>query len=116
MRSWDSICPVCLRESIEATRIRSAVPWQNDGRMENRTHCDDALLVHCRACGNFVVTDCDRENLRSERLRTWNSAHLSALLREQTIRGLPPFWLQFGMAPYGPLEREDFASVDLENC
>jgi len=49
----------------------------------------------------------DDVNLKSTRLRNWNPAHLSALVREQSIRPLPTFWLQYGSGPYGPFEWQD---------
>jgi nucleoside 2-deoxyribosyltransferase len=115
MRQWDGVCPVCLREGVEGRFIESAAPSQNGDILPNRTHSDDAILVQCSACGEFVVTGCDLVNLRSERLRVqWSPAQLSALLREQTIRGLPPFWLRYGMDPYGPIKRENLAPIDLD--
>lgn len=118
MRNWDSICPVCLREGVNGTEIRSSEPW-GDG-FNNRSHIDNAVLVDCPACGRFAVTDQDHINLKSQRLRTWEPAfRLSALLREQAIRALstrplPPFWLRFGMDPYGPLQRKDLTPIDLD--
>lgn len=115
MRSWDSVCPVCLRQGVEATPMESAVPCRNGAQMENRTHSDDAVLVQCPVCGDYVVTDCDRVNLRSERQRAkWDHLRLSALLREQTTRSLPPFWLQCGMDPYGPLERTELTPINVD--
>lgn len=111
--SWDGVCPVCLRQNAKATRIESAVPAEHAGQWKNQTHSDEALLIDCPACGNFAVTTCDRVNLTSNRLRTWDPIRLSALLREQTVGPLPTVWLQSGMEPYGPLKREDLAPIGL---
>ena len=119
-RSWDGICPVCLRQGVEATRIESAVPRRNDGPMENRTYSDDAFLVRCPACGEFVVTECDRVNLRSKPQRAkWDHLRLSALLREHathkhTDHPLPRIWLRYGMEAYGPLKLDHLAPIDLD--
>lgn len=116
MNQSDSTCPVCLRQDVNLTRIESAVPQSSGVKLDNRTHADSAVLVTCPACGEFVVTECDRVNLQSQRLRNrWSAAQLSALLREQTIRPLPLFWLQYGMEPYGPLEWDGvLAPIDLD--
>src|SRR5205823_1722320 len=115
MRSSESGCPVCLRqEQVTLTPIASDVPWKTSGEMEDRTHAADATLVQCPDCGEFVVTEHDYVNLKSGRLRSqWSAIHLSALLREQTTRPLPRFWLRYGMDPYGPLKRTDLAPIDL---
>jgi len=86
-----------------------------NGSFENRTNLDSAYYIACPACGEFVVTHMDDVNLKSppERSR-WNAVHLSALLREQSIRPLPKFWLRDGMDPYGPLERTDLAPISLD--
>lgn len=111
-----SQCPVCQREPQDAMMIRSAVPYENGTVLGNRTHKDDAIRFRCNSCGEFVVTTCDWTNLMSPRLRQWNAMHLSALLREQAItRGLPPFWLRFGMDPYGELDWDGrLAPIDLD--
>lgn len=116
MNQSDSACPVCLRQDVKLTRIESAVPQSSGVELENRTHADSAVLVTCPACGEFVVSECDRVNLQSERLRNrWSAAQLSALLREQTIRSSLLFWLQYGMEPYGPLEWDGvLAPIDLD--
>ncbi len=58
----------------------------------------------------------DDVNLKSSRLRSqWNELHLSALLREQTCRPLPRFWLKYGMEPYGPLDwKQPLGHIDLD--
>ena len=112
----ESGCPVCDRvQDVIRTRIESAVPRTNNScEFENITHSADAILVKCPVCGEFVVTDQDDLNLRSPSSRSQsNFTHLSALLREQSIRPLPRFWLQYVMAPYGPLNRTDLAPIDL---
>ena len=112
----ESGCPVCDRvQDVIRTRIESAVPRTNNScEFENITNSADAVLVKCPACGEFVVTDQDDLNLRSPSSRSQsNFTHLSALLREQSIRPLPRFWLQYVMAPYGPLNRTDLAPIDL---
>lgn len=116
MTQTDHACPVCLRQDVKLTRIESAVPQSSGVELDNRTHSDSAIFVTCPACGEFVVTECDCVNLKSERLRNdWSAAHLSALLREQTIRPLPLFWLRYGMEPYGPLEWDGaLAPIDLD--
>lgn len=103
MAANDSVCPVCLRADIEKRSIKSAVPYA--AGFENRDSKDDGFWINCRSCGEFVVTFKDFVNLQSERLRSkWNPVWLSSLLREQTIHRLPPFWLRYGMDPYGPLD------------
>lgn len=84
--------------------------------MEDRTHCDDAWLYECSACGSFAITDCDAGDARaSERVWTGRSrAQLSALLREQAIRPLPPYWVQFGLEPYGPLKLAELVPIDVD--
>jgi len=115
MATTDTGCAVCLREEgVERRTINSAVPYNTDAGFENRSHSDSGFSISCPACGEFVVSYQDDVNLKSARHRSkWSAAHLSALLREQTIRPLPRFWLQYGMDPYGPLERTDLAPVDL---
>lgn len=110
-----SCCPVCLHTEVKSRHIESAA-LRNGGGMEEVTHKDDAVHVSCPLCGTFVVTLCDCVNLKSTRLRnTWNHFHLSALLREQSVRNLPPFWLRYGMDPYGPLKWDQLlAHIDLE--
>ncbi len=110
MTTTDTVCPVCLRSDATRHEVKSAVPLAN-----TKENCDDGFCINCSACGEFVVTHMDDVNLKSPRLRSkWNPAHLSALLREQAIRPLPKFWLQYAMAPYGPLERTDLAPIDLD--
>src|SRR5688572_6891961 len=112
-----SCCPVCLCEDIKAQSIESAIPYATGGfMMENRSGKDQGVYFSCPACGKFVVTNCDCVNLKSDQLRTWKKTHLSALLREQTARRLPPFWLRTGiMEPYGPLDwHAPLAHIDLE--
>jgi hypothetical protein len=88
--------------------------------MEHRTHSDDAFLVRCPACGEFVVTESDRINLISPRQRSkWDPLRLSALLREHgthkhTEDPLPPIWLRYGMEPYGPLKVDHLVPIDLD--
>jgi len=119
MSSCDDTCPVCGQNVAEPTRIESAVP-RDYNRFENRSHSDDAVLVGCTACGEFVVTTCDLVNVKSEReTAKWDPLRLSALLREHDIRrhadrALPPIWLRCGMEPYGPLNRDDLAPIDLD--
>jgi hypothetical protein len=112
----DPVCPVCLRSDAERRLINSAVPYKQMGLMESREGKDHGFFIKCKACGEFVVTYKDDVNLKSARLRSeWNATHLSALLREQTCRGLPPFWLRYGMDPYGPLDwHAPLAPIDLE--
>lgn len=112
----DNTCPVCRTAGIQASRIDSAVPLQSDGKkLENRTHSDYGLLVPCPRCRKFVVTSCDADNLLSMDLRNgFRDTQLSALLREQTIHGLPPFWLRCGMDPYGALRWEELSPIDLD--
>ena len=106
------VCPVCLRPDAQRRAVNSAVPYKNN--VEFRSNSESGIWITCPTCGEFVVTRSDDVNLQSQRLRSqWNSAHLSALLREQTIRPLPRFWIQDGMTPYGPLERTDLAPIDL---
>jgi hypothetical protein len=112
-----SCCPVCLRTEIEVRLIDSAVPDEPGFGMKDRTNCDEAFRFTCKSCGEFVVTNCDCTNLKSPRVRNkWNERHLSALLREQTISKLPPYWLRTGiMEPYGPLRTtERLAHINLE--
>jgi len=115
MEPWKENCPVCLAGEVKTTSIRSAVPY--DGRkygMENRTNSDDADLICCQACGEFVVTEGDQVKLLGDRSHiNWIPSQVSALLREQNIRRLPPFWIRFGMDPYGPLERADLTPITL---
>ncbi len=79
-----SVCPVCLKPAISHTFI-------------GRT---DVLDYTCSACGRFVIRRTDAVDLKSPRLRHWRPAHLSALLRERTIRPLPKCWLQRRFYPY----------------
>ena len=116
-----SICPVCLQEEVDVDPISSAVPRRNCVLvMENRTHAEDAFLIKCPACGEFVVTVWDYVNMKSDRQRAkWDPLRLSALLREHathrhTDRCLPTIWLQYGMDSYGPLHWHDLAPVDLD--
>jgi hypothetical protein len=53
--------------------------------------------------------------LKSPRQRAqWNPKQVSALLREQTISGLPPFWLRDGMESYGELNfNKSLTPIDL---
>lgn len=114
MRSSNIGCPVCQRQDAGQTQIRSAVPKSATGEWQDRTSLDDAVFIECAACGQFVVTSIDFVNLTNPAGRSkWNSAHVSALLREQTVRDLPRFWLRDGMDAYGPLERTDLAPIDL---
>lgn len=114
MSAYGSGCPVCLRQEATLRPIESAIPMRCDGTMENRDHKDHGYLVDCPACGEFVVTYSDNVNLRSARLRNkWRDFQVSALLREQTIRYLPRYWLRDGMDPYGPLETTDLAPINL---
>ena len=107
-------CPVCLRSDVEQREIDSAA--RRSGGMENITHKDSAIRFSFPSCGTFVVTTTDCDNLKSASTRNkWNPKHLSALLREQSSRGLPPFWLRYGMDPYGPLKWDgQLAPIDLE--
>jgi len=113
MRTSGNECPVCCRtQGVELNDIRSAIPLGLS--FEDRTHSADAVFVRCSACGEFAVTDQDEVNLKSSRVRSaWNAAHVSALLREQTVRNLPRFWLRCGMDPYGLLQRTDLAAIDI---
>jgi hypothetical protein len=106
-------CPVCNDPSVKAKVIQSAIPYTEQDL--NRTHCDDAVYFECCSCGEFVVTNGDCANLKSPRQRAkWNPMHVSALLREQTISGLPPFWLRDGMEPYGELNfNKSLTPIDL---
>jgi len=111
-----STCPVCRKKDCKVTDIPSAVPWKNTGQMENRSHSDDAKLYECPSCGHFAVTRADYINATATE-RDWverSRAQVSALLREQTIRDLPPHWLRFGMEPYGPLQRGDLVPIDVD--
>ncbi len=115
-RREHSICPVCLKKGNEPDRIPSAVPWKNNSEMEDRTHCDDAWFYECSACGSFAISDIDAGDARTSD-RVWagrDRAQVSALLREQAIRPLPPYWVQFGMEPYGPLKWRDLAPIDVD--
>jgi len=114
MNQLESLCPVCGRQDADMTFIRSALAWTQTLEMQNRTHSADAKLITCKSCGEFVVTDQDYVNVKNGRAKgDWNPYHLSALLREQSIRPLPRYWLQDEMAPYGPLQRTDLAAIDL---
>ena len=111
-----STCPVCGKKDCKVTDIPSAVPWKNTEQMENRSHSDDAKLYECPSCGHFAVTRADYINATATE-RDWaerSRAQVSALLREQTIRDLPPHWLRFGMEPYGPLQRGDLVPIDVD--
>ena len=100
-----SQCPVCDNANIQTRLIESALSYSEGPGLDEQTHCDDAIHFSCTACGQFVVTLCDCVNLVSTRRKgKWNSFQASALLREQTIAKLPPFWLRHGMDPYGPLK------------
>lgn len=110
MRGSESECPVCRRTDIQAKTIASAVDAADRA---NRSHSDSAIFFDCPACGEFVVTELDCVNLKSPRSQ-WTPSQLCALLREQTIRRLPRFWLRDGMEPYGPLEpSENLAPIDV---
>ena len=113
MASSGGECPVCREPNAERRLVNSTVP--STGTLEDRSHADTGYWISCPACGEFVVTRQDDVNLKSPRQRSkWNAHHLSALLREQSIRPLPHFWLQYGMAPYGPLEETDLTPIDLD--
>lgn len=112
MKPYLSVCPVCRREEVKATEIPSAVP-RKLGVVELRMYRDDALLYECPGCGCFAVARVDAEDfLHNERERgKLNPLRLSALLREQTIRGLPPYWLHFEGEPYGPIKATNLAAI-----
>jgi hypothetical protein len=84
--------------------------------METTTHCDHALLYECSGCGRFAITKSDSEDAHdSEHLwKNRSRARLSALLREQAISPLPPYWVQFGVGPYGPLKGGDLVPIDVD--
>jgi hypothetical protein len=111
MSLYENGCPVCLCGDASLKHIDSAtVPV---GKLVDVSHCDSGYLVDCPACGQFIVTYQDNVNLRSARLRSdWQAYQLSSLLREQTVRGLPPFWLRDGMDPYGPLQFQNIVPID----
>lgn len=114
MGSSDSVCPLCRGLGGRQTRITSAVPRLHDGQMHGRASCDDACLYECPTCGRFAITCDDRADfLDSDRGLRLKELRLSALLRERTIRGLSPYWLQFTKGPYGPLERDELAPIDI---
>lgn len=102
----ESRCPVCGENEVGVTPIQSAVAYEPPtGLLQNRTHTDNAYHFHCPSCGPFVVTFCDRKNIdNGPNCGRWKRSHLSALVREQTLAGVPLFWIQDGMDPYGPIE------------
>ncbi len=104
-----SCCPVCMRDDINARPIESAVPYNSASMFENRTNKDSAVFFNCPACGEYVATECDCVNLKSDPIRAeWDPLHISSLLREQTVSQLPSFWLRTGiMEPYGSLNWAD---------
>ena len=114
MSSYESGCPICLREDATLKLIPSAIP-PRIGEIEDRTHQDNGYFVICPMCGEFVVTRMDNVNFRSPRLRSaWHDFQISALLYEQTTRPPPRFWLRYGMNPYGALEKTDLVPIELD--
>lgn len=110
----DSTCPVCLRTNVVVQHIESAVPYGDGFELEDRTHAQYALRFECPACGPFLVTRRDSINLRNASLPSaWERHRVSALLREQSLRGLPPFWLRDQDGPYGPLVGGDAVPIEL---
>ena len=109
-------CPVCRRTDARITPVSSIVPLKYDGTFQNRDHSDSGYWIECKMCGDFVVTHKDYHNLRSESERSrWNIHQLSALVRERSIRSqFPKYWLQDGMAPYGPLKCAELSPINVD--
>jgi hypothetical protein len=97
MQSAPSNCPVCSRTDATLEYLGS--------------QGFDAERVNCRSCGEFYVSRLDKINLSNGRGK-WNPSHVSALLREQTIRG-SRFWLRDGGAPVAPPAWSNNVPIDL---
>lgn len=109
------LCPICTNPPIEIGAIESAVP-RNLGVVEVRTPAAGVLRYQCGRCGTFAVTrDDEDDNLRDENTRlSFHPKRLSALLREQNLRRMPPFWLQFRTDTYGPLKSNDVSPIHVQ--
>lgn len=81
--------PVCQRPSVSRENLHRGVR---------------AYRIDCPACGIYFITDHD-ERLSADECRNnpEKAKQLSALLREQGVRKLPPFWVQWGNETYGEL-------------
>lgn len=108
-------CPICKTKPIKFGTITSAVP-RLLGVAQNRNNAEDVYRYECERCGVFAITPDDKDdNLENDRRRlTFHPARLSALMREQTIRGMPPFWLQFNKDTYGPVKSNEFSPIYVE--
>ena len=100
----DLNCPICERNA-------SRTALSGTARLDNlEVDCSFLSQIQCPLCGVFVLNRRDEVNLRSPRLRYWNPHHVSALLREQCIADLPPFWLRDHEEQYAPV-RIDAATI-----
>lgn len=107
-------CPIC-RRPCEIARVPSATPFSVGPGLDYRRHDDHAQFVTCPACGDFLISDQDVDNLPAELRRHRSTpSMLSALVRERTLRKEWPFWLQCGMSPYGRLDhRRQVTPIDV---
>jgi hypothetical protein len=63
------------------------------------------LRCECSDCGMFFVSDIDVDDFLDNKVKREKSqaVRLSALTREQTIRGWPPFYIQFSKHAHYPV-------------
>lgn len=108
MKKETAKCPVC---GPPDTR-RSVVLFEDSPYLK---------VYQCKLCGDLAVSNDDESDYLLEAAGTLRRGYpremLSALLRERTIKGLPPTWLQFGARnkKYARLERSgQFARTHIE--
>ena len=114
MSSANSFCPVCRKAGVKETPIEWEPPRNaaTNGGTPFQACCDN----ECPARGCFVVVSDDRAQfLENERERSrFKPARLSALLREQTIGGLPSCWVQFKKDQSGRLRSVNLATIHVD--
>lgn len=107
-------CPICLRRNGKQVVVEAVERPPRDGRVHEQT-ADDAERYECSMCGIFLITHNDCEDyLLSKRRESFQPSRLSALSREQNIRGLHPFWIQFKTEPYGELRSRDLVAIHVQ--
>ncbi len=96
-------CPICDSNSAKFELI---------GNNEVGT----TRSYECDRCGSFAVAEREEQlNLRNEDTRpSFRPLHLSALLREQTLRKTLPHWLQFDERTCGPLGSNEFSPIHVQ--
>lgn len=113
-------CPVCGCACKRAT-VYPVDERGPHGRGIHRELACEGFEYRCEMCGQFVVTRDDEEDSLvygdGKRKELFPMYMVSALLRERTIRNLPPAWLQFGKRDkaYVPFVDRDYPAIHIED-